>query len=83
MAFPGAELDNLLIKQSSTSILLQALIAELVSEGILNKESLGRIKKRSLSFAQILKEHSGSGAQVAGSRIEQDLNMVFAILSAG
>ena len=83
MAFPGADLDNLLIKQSSTSMLLQALIVELVSEGMLTQENLDRIKDRSLGFAQMLKEHSGSSAQVAGSRIERDLNMVFKILSVG
>jgi hypothetical protein len=82
MAFPGAELDNLLIKQSSTSMLLHSLIAELVSAGVLNQENIERIKQRSLTSAQMLKEHGGSGAQVAGSRIERDLQMVFEILSA-
>jgi hypothetical protein len=81
MAFPGSEPDNLLIKQSSSSMLLQALITELVSAGILKQENMMKIKQRSLGYAQMLKEHGGSGAQVAGSRIEQDLMMVFDILA--
>jgi hypothetical protein len=81
MPFPGSDPDNLLIKQSSTAMLLQALIAELLAEGVLEKENLDKIKQRALSYAEILKQHGGSGAQVAGARIWQDLMMVFDILS--
>jgi hypothetical protein len=81
MAFPGAELDNLLIKQSSTSMLLQALIVELLESGVLTRTNLDQMKQRALSYAAILNGHSGSGAQVAGARIERDLRMVFEMLS--
>jgi hypothetical protein len=81
MPFPGSDPDNLLIKQSATAMLLQALIAELLATGTLNRENLEKIKERALSYAEILKQHGGSGAQVAGARIQQDLRMVFDILS--
>ena len=80
MAFPGANFDNLLTKQSATTMLIQALVAQLQEKGLLTEVDLQTMRSRALEYAQVLKEHGGSGAQVAGSRIEQDLLVLFEML---
>jgi hypothetical protein len=80
MAFPGANFDNLLTKQSATTMLLQALVAQLQEKGLLTEIDLQKMRGRTLSYAKVMKEHGGSGAQIAGSRIELDLLMLFEML---
>jgi hypothetical protein len=80
MTFPGANFDNLLTKQSATTMLIQALVAQLQEKGLLTEGDLQKMRDRALAYAQIMKEHGGSGAQVAGSRIEQDLLVLFEML---
>jgi hypothetical protein len=77
MTFPGANFDNLLTKQSATTMLIQALVAQLQENGVLTEVDLQKMRARALGYANIMKEHGGSGAQVAGSRIEQDLLVLF------
>jgi hypothetical protein len=80
MAFPGANFDNLLIKQSATTMLIQALVAQLQEKGLLTEIDLQKMRERALGYAEVMKEHGGSGAQIAGSRIEQDLVILFEML---
>jgi hypothetical protein len=80
MAFPGANFDSLLTKQSATTMLVQALVAQLQEKGLLTEIDLQRMRTRALGYAAFMKEHGGSGAQVGGSRIEQDLLILFEML---
>jgi hypothetical protein len=80
MTFPGENLDNLLTKQAAITMLIQALIAQLQEKGLLTEGDLKKMRARGLGYAQVLKEHGGSGAQIAGGRIEQDLLVIFEML---
>jgi hypothetical protein len=80
MTFPGANFDNLLTKQSATTMLIHALVAQLQEKGLLTEGDLQKMRDRARAYAQIMREHGGSGAQVAGSRIEQDLLVLFEML---
>ena len=80
MAYPGANFDELLIKQSATTMLIQALVAQLQEKGLLTQVDLRTMELCALEYAQVLKEHGGSGAQVAGSNIERDLLVLFGML---
>jgi hypothetical protein len=80
MAFPGANLDSVLTKLSATTMVMQALIAQLREKGLLTDQDLKRMKARTFEYTDFLKEHGASGSQVAGARIEKDLNILFEIL---
>ncbi len=80
MAFPGANIDNLLTKVNASTMLIQSLIQQLKEKGILTEHDIEEMRARALGYAGVLKDHSGSGAQIAGARIEQDLIGLFEIL---
>jgi hypothetical protein len=80
LAFPGGNLDNVLTKITASTMVIQSLIAQLKENGILNEQDVKRMRARAIGYAAALKEHSGSGAQVAGARIEQDLMVLFEML---
>lgn len=82
MAFPGANMDNMLTKISASTMAVQALIAQLREKGILTDQDIEKMHAKAIGYATFLKEHGGSGAQVAGARIEQDLMGLFELFKA-
>jgi hypothetical protein len=80
MAFPGGNLDNVLTRITASTMVVQSLIAQLKENGVLSEQDIAKMQVRSIGYAAVLKEHGGSGAQVAGSRIEQDLIALFEML---
>ncbi|MCB8884118.1 hypothetical protein ACELLULO517_28155 [Acidisoma cellulosilytica] len=80
MAFPGSNMDNVLTKISAATMALQSLIAQLKENGTLAEGDIDKMQARAMEYAAMLKEHGGSGAQVAGARIEQDLFLFFDII---
>ena len=80
MAFPGGNLDNVLTKLTATTMMVQSLVAQLKENGTLSDQNIETMGVRATGYAAILKEHGGSGAQVAAARIEQDLRIMFEML---
>jgi hypothetical protein len=80
MAFPGSNLDALVTKLSATTMVMQALVAQLREKGLLANQDLEEMKAKTLVYTGFLKEHGGSGSQVAGVRIEKDLDVFFELL---
>jgi hypothetical protein len=80
VAFPGGNLDNVLMKVTASTMMVQSLIAQMKENGILSEQDIEKMRARAIGYAAVLKEHSGSGAQVAGARIEQDLMVLFEML---
>jgi hypothetical protein len=80
VAFPGGNLDNVLMKVTASTMMMQSLIAQLKENGVLSEQDIVTMRARAISYSTFLKEHSGSGAQVAGVRIEEDLVALFEML---
>jgi hypothetical protein len=81
VAFPGANLDNILIKLNSTNMVMQALVARLRAKGLLDEADIIEMKGKTSEYVGFLREHSGSGAQVAAVRIQADLDVFFEVLT--
>lgn len=77
MVFPGANLDNVMTKVSASTMAVQSLIVQLCEKGILEEKDLSKIRVRAVGYATFLKEHGSSNAQLAGARIEKDLQILF------
>ena len=73
MAFPGAELDSMLVRATVVSLALQSLIGRLVSNGTLDKADLMAMREIGSQLAAGLQAHSGTGAQIAGARLEDEM----------
>ena len=73
MVFPGAELDAMLVRTTVVSLALQTLIGRLVSNGTLDKADLMAMRKTGSELAADLQAHGGTGAQIAGARLEGEM----------
>ena len=73
MAFPGAELNTMLVRTAVVSLALQTLIGRLVSNGTLDKADLAAMRGIGSELAAGLQAHGGTGAQIAGTRLEGEL----------
>ena len=73
MAFPGAELEAMLVRTTVVSLALQTLIGRLVSNGTLDKADLAAMRETGLELAADLQAHGGTGAQIAGARLESEM----------
>ena len=73
MGFPGAELDAMLVRTTVVSLALQTLIGRLVSNGTLDKADLATMRETGSELAAALQAHGGTGAQIAGARLEGEM----------
>ena len=73
MAFPGAERDIMLVRAAVVSLALQSLIGRLVSNGTLDKADLVAMREIGSELAAGLQAHGGTGAQIAGARLEGEM----------
>lgn len=80
MASPGADPEQLLIRLSTVSVVLHGLLARLTARGLLAPADVAEIEMFALALARDLRDHTASGPQVAGSRMEQDVHSFFSAL---
>lgn len=73
MASPGAELEALLVRTTVISLALQTLVGRLVSNGTLDTVDLAAMRDTGSQLATDLQAHGGTGAQIAGARLESEL----------
>jgi len=73
MASPGAELEAMLVRTTVVSLALQTLIGRLVSNGTLDKADLAAMRETGLELAADLQAYGGTGAQIAGARLEGEM----------
>ena len=73
LASPGADLEQLLVRQTVISLALQALIERLVTSGQLKPVDLTVMREFGLQLAEDLRAHGGSGAQIGGDRVEAEI----------
>ena len=80
MASPNADLEHLLIRLSTVSVVLHGLLAHLTAIGLLAPADVADIERFALALARDFQDHTASGPQVAGSRMEQDVHSFFSVL---
>ncbi len=73
MAFPGAELETMLVRTTVVSLALQALVGRLVSSGALNKIDLAVMREIGLELAAAFQAHGSTGVQIASARLEREM----------
>ena len=73
MVFPGAELDNLLVRTTVVSLALQTLVGRLVAKGTLDKTDLMAMRDTGLQLAAGLQAHGGTGPQIGGARLDGEV----------
>lgn len=73
MAFPGAELEAMLVRTTVVSLALQTLVGRLVSNGTFNQTDLAAMRETGLQLAADLRAHGGTGAQIGGARLEGEM----------
>lgn len=73
MAFPGAELEAMLVRTTVVSLALQALVGRLLANGTLDKADLAAMRDIGSQLAADLQAHSGSGAQIGGARLQDEM----------
>jgi hypothetical protein len=74
MPSAGTDPETLLIRTTVVSVALQALIGRLVGDGILDAGDLVAMREIGLQLAADLMDQGGSGAQVAGERMEREVD---------
>ena len=73
MASPGAEAEAMLVRTTVVSLALQALVGRLVANGTLGKADLLAMRETGLQLAADLRQHGGTGAQIAGDTMEREV----------
>lgn len=80
MASLGANPEYLLMRLTTNTVVLQCLMRRLAVKGLLAPADLADIELSALELARDLRDHSASGAQVAGARLDRDVRAFFTIL---
>ena len=80
MALLGAHPEHSPTRPTTTTLVVQGLLACLRSKGVLAPADLAEIEGFALDVARDLRDRAASGSQVAGARLEEDVRSFFAAL---
>lgn len=83
MPSAGANAEAILIRLTVVSLALQSLIGQLSARGVLSASDLVAMRKEAKEVADAMKASSGSGPQVAGSRLKNEIAAWWDVITAG
>jgi hypothetical protein len=78
MALPGADPEHLLIRTTTVSLVLHALLDRLQHTGVLAPADMDAIEQFCLDLAAGLEAYPATGPQVAGARLARDVRAYLA-----
>src|SRR5437868_6089578 len=73
MHFSGSSADTLLVRTTTVSLALQALIERLLLRGVLDTSDLAAMRDMGLQLADDLQAHGGTFPQVGGARLQREV----------
>lgn len=79
MPSPGADPEQLLIRQTTLSLVLMALLERLLLAGTINHHDLADIRQYALNLAEDFKAFPATGPQVAGDRLARGITRFFQV----
>ena len=80
MVPPSVHPEHSPVRPTTTTLVVQGLLACLRAKGVLAPADLAQIEEFALDVARDLRDRGASGPQVAGARLEADVRSFFEAL---
>ena len=80
---PGAELESLLVRQTSFSVILLGCIDKLVGKGLLSIQDLLDVRQYALDLAVDLQNAGDASTRASGIRIAEEIEAIMSLTLRG
>jgi hypothetical protein len=73
MPSPGASLENLLLRHSALSVIVQGLMDTLLTKGLLDQTDILAVRRYAMDLSRDLLDASSAEARAAGVRLGEEV----------
>ncbi|MGI4797807.1 MAG: hypothetical protein ACRYG8_27920 [Janthinobacterium lividum] len=78
--YPGAYLENLLIRQTALSVILQGLMDTMIAKGLLNSDDIVVIRRYAMDLSRDMLDVVDAKTRAAGIKIGEEVEVFLRVL---